>query len=101
MLVFFYLFFSYIDEMSGGVFQSDVSIIITDYHLVRPFSWFMQIFLDNLLKQELRGKLFCIFFIITLVVAVKPKYFTLTCGFKVTNCNLVEQGEMLPDLDLN
>lgn len=44
--------------MSGGFFQSDVSIIITDYHLVRPFSCFMQIFFDNLLKQQLRGRLF-------------------------------------------
>lgn len=46
----------------------------------------MQIFLDNLLKQ-----LFYIF-IITLVFAMKPKYFTLNCGFTVTNCSLVEQG---------
>jgi len=50
----------------------------------------MQIFLDNLLKQQLRARLFCIF-IITLVVAVKPKSFALNCGFIPTNCNLVEQ----------
>lgn len=66
-----------------GFSKSDVSIIITDYHLVRPFSWFMQIFLDNLLKQQLRGRYFCIFFIIPLVVALKAKYFALSCGFKV------------------
>lgn len=66
-----------------GFSKSDVSIIITDYHLVKPFSWFMQIFLDNLLKQQLRGRYFCISFTIPLVVALKTKYFALSCGFKV------------------